>query len=366
MDTNQDKDQELKNNFSLFVNNLQNFLSDLNRYQQNIGCQRVLDIFERVNMNKILVKYLATMRPFEQKLNLKDESIFSNKLVVVPGLDMSLLWHKLTSGQKAKIWIYLQILYVNAELVAKYGLNQETDNPIIEQMTTNIKVDKDKEKEFDPYTGIGQNNLDNYNVNDIMSGTKNTDGCEVSKPGLGSLANLVGIDKMLNLDELKTELQSMTDEDVKKATEKIQNMLGSNNDPQTNQVINNMLSNIRDELKNEDISTGNPIDNIMKIADSVALKIKPQMEESGVDIGKIFESTQNLADNIRDENGNPVFTGENNQNPYDMLNNIMKGGQIPPEYLQMMQMMGVDPNVFNRGRGNNRGRGVSRKSIKRG
>lgn len=83
MNQEQEQDQELKNNFNLFVTNLQNFLSDLNRYQQNIGCQRVLDIFERVNMNKILVKYLTVMRPLEQKLNAKDDSIFSQKLVVL-------------------------------------------------------------------------------------------------------------------------------------------------------------------------------------------------------------------------------------------------------------------------------------------
>jgi hypothetical protein len=83
-----------------------------------------------------------------------------------------------------------------------------------------------------------------------------------------------------------------------------------------------MLSEITDELKSDKFSDGNPLDNIIKIAESVAKKVIPKMEKNKVDMGKILQSTQNLTSGLTDAEGKPVFNDK--FNPLNMLTNMMQ------------------------------------------
>ena len=129
---------------------------------------------------------------------------------------------------------------------------------------------------------------------------------------------MVGIDKMLNLGELTEQLKNMKKEDIDEATNSIKCLLG--NDDNTSNLVSDMLMNIQDELKKENISNGNPLDNIVKIAESVASKMKPKMDEDGVDMNKLWQSTQNLANQCANENGNSLFG--NGNNPFDLKKSV--------------------------------------------
>lgn len=361
-----DKDTGLKLDFTRFVSNLQQFISDIHRYVPNKGCEKFLEVFTKLDMNRILIKYLNTMRDVEDKLNAKDESIFSSKLVVVPGVDLNELWPQLKSGQKRKVWTYLQILFVHAELIAKCTTQGSTESTqqskkdllinniyegVKEQVEQENKTEEGEEKKevFNPYIGIGTDGSD-YTVEDIVAGKDSLPEDGPARPGLGSLMNTLGLDKMLNIDELKEQLQNMSKDDIEEATKNIKGLFGDNiDDAGTTNLINSMLTSIQDELKNNDLSEGNPFDNIMKVAESVATKIKPQMKDE--DAQKIFASTQNLA--------NKYQIDGDNANPFDMMNQLLgQSGNNPQQLMQncnsMLQQMGIDPSAIQNPNSNQR------------
>lgn len=49
--------------------------------------------------------------------------------------------------------------------------------------------------------------------------------------------------------------------------------------------------------------------------------MKPKMDGNNIDMSKLWSSTQNLANNCKDEKGNSVFA--EGMNPFDMLNKMM-------------------------------------------
>lgn len=323
-------------NLQGFVTNLYKFVSDLNRYYPTPGTSEFVKVFDKLDVGKLMLRFLTTMRPYEQMLKSRDETIFNSSLLLFPGIDISDAWSHLTSGQKNKIWTYLQLLFVQAELLLNSEESKEKDsekNKTIHTMVDDINKgseqnDKqefdpfttDGEKEFDPFVGVGDDNND-YCVTDVMESTKNIPDEPSSKPGLGSIANLVGIDKMVNLDELSDQLKNMSKDDIDDATNNIKGLLGNNVDENTSNLITNMLSNISEELKKDDVANGNPLDSIMKIAESVADKMRPALQKDGFNMEQLFNSTQNLAAQYKDDQGNPIF--DENSNPMNMLNNMM-------------------------------------------
>jgi flagellar hook-basal body complex protein FliE len=329
----------MENSYTAFVQNLHKFVSDLNRYVPNKGSQDFLKVFNKLDMGKVILRYLSTMRDYEDKLQAKDESIFTLNLDVFPGIELDELWQQLSSGQKKKVWTYLQILYIQSELILDYentqqsSDKQETLGNMISNVTeyqnevsknaendeTSVKSNDDTDVtdvvdantgdelttlQFDPFVGVGNAN-EEYSTNDMFAGIENLPD-EKMTPGLSSLANLVGIDKMIpNLDELKNQLKNMDKKDIDDATNNIKSLLGDNVNDQTSDLISDMLTNITDELKKEDMEQGDPLQNIFKIAETVATRMKPKVENSNVDMQELLNSTQNIASNCKDSEGKP-------------------------------------------------------------
>lgn len=255
-----------------FVSTLHKFITDLNRYYPNESCEKFLNIYDSLDMNKILLKLLHVMRKNVVKLESKDNSLFEHELVIIPGINTSLLWNKLTSGQQNKCWTYLQILYFNADLIEKITNNKQDD--------------------FNPYEGIcPDKKLEDYSVNDLVE-TINMEDEEIGTPGLESLAKMFNLDKMFDLDKLKEQLSNMTDEEMNNASEGIKKLLGNNLDERSTELVTNMISEIKTELKNEKIDkNANPFEIINKIANNVATNVRPKINDA--DMQKLFNATQN-------------------------------------------------------------------------
>ncbi len=298
--------------------NLFKFISDLHRYYPSEGTDAFLKQFKELDMPKVIDVFYNKMKSVEDKLNKKDDSIFNEvSFVLLPGIDITVIWKNLTQIRKEKVWTYLQILYIQCDIL----LSKNTP-------------------EFDPYKGVGVgNNKDNYSVEEMFSGVNNMPPAE--KPGISSVTNLLGINKMLNLDKLSNELKNMSKDDIDEATNNIKNLLGSHVDDKTTNLISNMLSSINEELKKDNSSSQtNPLDNIFKIAETVADKIKPSIQQDGIDMNKLWSSTQNLATKCKDDKGNPVFG--NGPNPFDMLTKMMNGNMNEEECIEGYQKMLAD------------------------
>lgn len=312
-----------------FVTYFQKFIVDLNRYCPSDELNELINIYESLDKKKIMESFYGNVNKYGKEITANNESIFNNNVVIFQGINLKSYWPQLISGQKKKVWIYLNMLLLECNMV------------IVQ------KDEKDKkEMAFNPYEGIGGDNA-NYGVNEMFSGLKTLDEDKPEKPGFGSIANMVGADKMLNMDKISEQLKNMKPEDIEQATLSIQNLLGSNADPQTSKLIGDMLSTIKGELNDGDISKGNPLDNIMKIAESVATKMKPNIEQEGIDMEGLLASTQNIANKCVDDKGNKLFNGQ--MDPMQMLRQMQSGkcGQlnINPQALaqaqNLLQQMGM-------------------------
>lgn len=317
-------DQSIKLDFSRFVANLHKFVSDLNRYVPNNGCTKFLEVFSKLDMNRILIKYLNSVRPVEIKLKNRDESVFTSKFIPIPGIDLTSLFKQLQNDrQKTKVWTYLQILYVHAEMIAKYGTEEkekESDTKLSKDLLikniyddvksnimnstdtdtdTQLTTESDTQMMFNPYIGIGSDDTD-YSVDDILAGPMSMPDDGVSKPSFDSMIKLLGVDKMLNIEALKHQLQNMSEQDIEEATQQVKAILGDNADNEkTSNLISNMLHSIQDELKHGEMnnnSNNNPFDSMMNIAEKVAAKMRPNIKEE--DIEHLAKSAENMNMNI--------------------------------------------------------------------
>jgi hypothetical protein len=331
--------------YKKFISTLKQFINDLDRYAPNRGCQDFLKCFDQLHMHKVILRYVGMMREHEQALKNCDESIFNNKLIVFPGIDLAEIWPNVANEKKKKLFIYLHTLLVISDMMIQLS-NSETPTPTSSTLpVSNVAVSKDGVDTFDPFVGVGRND-DVLDVNNMFDGElppeEQTAGTSMM-PGLNSLMGMSGF----NMNELTDQLKNMNKDDIDDATNSIQSLLGSGTDDQTSGLISDMLTNIRDELKNDDISSGNPVDNILKIAESVANKMKPQMENSQVDMSQLFNSTKNLADNCKDKNGNSLFAG--GANPFELMTKMMGSmspGMMPPGMMPpgMMPTTNTDKN----------------------
>jgi len=351
--------------YKKFVTLLHNMLSDLNRYHKNPSIIKFLTLYDKLDMASVIFRLHSSLFKVKDQITRRDDIIFNKTFYVLPEIDMSVQWTHLSDAQKNKIWTYIQILGLEVEMLMDYDPNKEpeqkeqlvSNNNDVEDNNDKIVKEEKKPLEFNPYIGIGSNEqTQEYGVNELLSNVPTFDEDRPDAPGLTSMISTLGIDKMINMDELSKQLKDMKREDIDNATNSIKSLLGNGMDENTSNLISDMLGNITDNLKMTDISNGKPLENIVKIAETVASKMRPEMQARNVDMRDLLSSTQKIAQNCKDDAGNPLF--KDGQNPFDMLNKMTDGmssrlsGQTSQEeYMNncnnMMKEMGINVDLNN-------------------
>jgi len=379
----------------LFIVNLRLLLEDIvqnvpdGKYVK-LSAYKYIDAIDGKNANQTLdatkvsaiVQKVYTMLTLSSNFKLlekQDNKIFQITqkkgkeeivITIIPGINLDEAYSFYNKQQQQALWKYLenifycstQLLYlVNPEcvdkqiltMVDKYALSEKDANNIYADLKAKLPqsiLNKYVNKEFDPFVGVGVTKKD-YSVQDLMESTA-TIPKETGMSGLGGLTSMLGVDKMFDMSKLTEQLKNISKEDIDEATQNIKELLGNNVDSNTSDMINMMLHDITDELKKENLGEGNPISNIGKIAETVAQKVMPKIDPKKIDMSKIFNSTQNLAKNLADKQGNKIFGDK--ENPLAMLSNIMEnqmknmnGGKKPSnedikKQLDMMKKMGLD------------------------
>lgn len=131
------------------------------------------------------------------------------------------------------------------------------------------------------------------------------------------------------MEDLAKQLKNITKEQIDQATKSIKSLLGDV-DEGTSEMIDMMLNDITDELKKDDLSNGNPINNLTKIAECVAHKMMPKIDPNKVDMKKVWNSTRNIANKCHDKDGKPIFDGPNN--PLSMATNFLEKQMAYTQY----------------------------------
>lgn len=327
-----------------FVNTLKQFIVNLGTWcPEYEGIFKFMKVFDKLDIAKVIARYNAVMKKNSTKLLNMDNDLISNtEFNVIPGINLMKCWVKLDDSQKSVLWEQLQHMYV----CSSYIMEQSTGSvltPEEKQCLSDIEKslhDKysqrfaeeqsQNQNGFNPYEGVGSD--DNFGVNTLLSGPKTLPG--ESTNNSGGFASFLNMKNMLNVDELTKQLQNISKDDIEQATDSIKKLLGSDVDDQTTDILNNLLTNITDELKSEKIKEGDPIANIIGIADTVAKKLGPDIKKQNIDVTQLMNTTKNLASKCKDNKGNNVF-GKNDpflmmgqlfENQMKMHDNIRKNG----------------------------------------
>ena len=353
-------DQHYKN----FIRTLYNFLHDSNRYVPTEAITNILSVFDKLDMTKVIFRTYHLLKDNSDKLKNKDETLFDQSFIIIPGVDVSPYWSKLIKGQKDKLWTYMNILMITSDL-----LMNVPQLPIIkekEEMKDIVKIEEKKtiikEKEekdivkieekkpiiFDPFIGVGNDDNESdggFSVNELYSSVPTLDDDKPDGPGLDTVIKMIGFNNMINMEEIINQLKNMKKEDIDNATNSIMSLLGNQGDEKTTQFISDMLSSVSEEMKNNDLGKGDPFENIQRIAEVVAEKMRPSVEKNGIDIGELVNTTQMFASQCKDKNGNPIFG--NGMNPFSLLekltgsNGPASDDQCMKQCNEMLQKMGI-------------------------
>lgn len=346
--------------FEKLYTRLYELLHNLNRYVPNQGCDEILQIYEKLDITKMMIRYLKIMEPYNNLLknqNLVNEAveeIFTRPVVVLPMIDLSQIWQQLTSPQKEKIWMSCRLVYMTGfqaieqsheEACRKNRETQET--PVL----TATPVTKEGEKEklvFDPFVGVGSNN-EEYCVTDVYKGMEALEDIKYKDPGVSSLMSFFNIDKLVDVDKITDQLKNMTQEDIEKATNSIQSLLSSN-DNHTQKFLKTMLDKIRDQLQNVDLTSGSSPEKLGKLTDiveTVAKSMGPEIEKNkNLDVKSMLNNASGLFKDIADNKDMDPEQRKQIQALTGMFNNLRND----PRKLQnkkymneIFQKAGVDP-----------------------
>ena len=364
----------IQKHYENFLTTLYRFIQDLDRYKQTDGTKQVLEIYNKLDMAKVIFRVYTLLKQNGSKINSRDETLFNTDLEILPNINVSVCWPDLVSGRKQKVWTYLSILQIESDILVNSKREQlittatttsttlTTSTTTNTLTTTNTETDTSTKKKeplvFDPYVGIGGETNDDYGVEEMYASLANMPDEGSSGPGLASIASLIGLDKMVNFEELSDQLRNMKPEDIENATNNIKEMLGNNMDEGTSAMISGMLTDISFEMKSTDLGGGgDPFKNIMSVAEKVAGNMKPKIQSGELDIGKLVNSTQMFAAQCKDKDGNPMFAEGNN--PFSMLSKLAAsmGGnanantqgdqekQMMDQCNSLLQSMGMNGNV---------------------
>ena len=258
------------------------------------------------------------------------------KITIIPGIDIDNVYDRLSENSKKELWDYIDMLYYSSikmlSLVKNFSDNEKKLLGMMEEKISDEKIQNEfytknpdskiykKSNTFNPYLGVGDNNSDfgvDQMTNDMNIATEESN----SSHGIGSMVSMLGLDKMLGIDQLADQLKNIDPKDIEEAGAHIKKLLGDNIDEGTSEMINMMLHDITSEFKKDGLAgDGNAMENIIKLAGNVANKMIPKIDPTKINVDKIWESTQNLANNCQNQYGEKMSEKDN---PLSMLTNLM-------------------------------------------
>lgn len=341
-----------KNKFS---ETLEKFIKEMDKICPSKDIDKIKKYYKKLDMKKIMKKYLENMEVHKDKIAAGDVTMFEEDVIVLPGINIKDVWNQMNDKQHNKMFVYLKMLYILSEICvsedsATSGSNdtetistiadsseltiEPVEEPTLESnQELNRKSNEDenedlvetKSLEFNPFEGVGGNAGGNAGGGYDVKGMFDSVGeYKIEKPGLGSMANLIGADKLLNLDELTDQLKNMDKKDIDEATLNIQNLMGSNMDDKTSKAIGDMLGSISSELKTRNLKEGNLFDNLTSIANTVAEGMRPKIDRGELDVKDLWSSTQNLANKCKEEVGGAGLGLPGGLDPMSFLSNMVQ------------------------------------------
>ncbi len=314
----------MEQNYYNFVTTLYKFLFDINRYVPSPEVEEILEVYKNLDMKKVIILVHKLFKSNEENISKNNADLFSEPFFILPSLNLSSLWYKMNPNQQKKIWTYMSMLSLQADIFFA------DDIPIVEPTDVKPVV-----QEFNPYIGVG-NSSQIYGVNEMLSSIPAIEEDQPMGLGLDTVIKMTGLDKMIDFDKFKNELKNMTPEDIDNATNNLRQALGPDNNA-TGNLISSMLVNISDELKHDD-------KNLQKILESVASKVSSSVAEDNITVPQLINSAKVFANQCKNPDGTPMF---GNMNAFAFLEKFVgANGQVneqeaAAECNNMLKTMGM-------------------------
>ena len=320
------------NHFNEFNDNLHKFIEDIYKFTKYDNAKKFLDSFENINKKRIILFFKKVTKNLEQQIKNKDMQLLTTKFIVLPSIDLVKFWPKLSSNdQKEKMWIYLHLLFLSANMIDDSDLDSNIVPKTPELEVKELKTDK---PEFNPFVGVQSNNDGkSFGFDELKSGPASLDDKKPASPSLFNMASFtqgLGLDRYM--EKLLDQLKNIDKADIDNAVNNLKTHLGQDTYDKTGGIITDMLTDITDGLKNSDLTNGNPFENIKGIAMDIAQKMIPKIKNSGIDKSTIESSFKNLLNkyNIPSADGsNP--SGNIINNLFSMMNKMKDMSGIPNE-----------------------------------
>jgi DNA-binding protein len=362
----------------LFIINLRLLLHDI---ISNIGDDRNVkiaslklvnaiesDSLDASKISSIVKKVFTIMGANIKQIEKHDDKIFNIKEVkgdkqvivtIIPGINLGEAYELYNGKDKLRenLWKYMDNIFYATIKLLEHANPDCLDTNIVKLMSNlerklnyqeindelNKKIPDSKlviKEEFNPFIGVG-NNDNNYSLEDMaksLDASVEEENNSGASSKLGMITSLLGMDK--NLDKLTDELKNIDKEQIEKATEDIKKMMGGAVDENTSEMINMMLHDITDELKKDTIGKGNPLNNIVKIAETVAKRVAPKIDPKKINIDTVNKLTKNMSNLGGQFGGGDMFGFI--QKTMSKLNSTNLEGKTPDEIKTEQMKMSMD------------------------
>lgn len=278
-------------------------------------CDKLINTYEGLPIEKddgtIIKKVYTVLKNNIELLCNQDEKLFNkrnakNKIITfIPGLDLRVIYKLLNDEDKQTVWNYIKLIFISVVKLI-YSSNKTKCDENIVNICNDFEKDLIKKgininvMKFNPFVGVSANNNHLIDINQINSETD-----------INNMFNMLNIDKLIDIEQLKDQLSKLSDTDIKSTTSNITSMLG-NADEDVQEVCSTLVQNLVEDLK------VNGMQNLFQTLKNVSEKVSTKVDvnkikkTAGVMNGFVEKSEQHFK-NLTDEHGNnPISAFKNN------------------------------------------------------
>lgn len=278
-------------------------------------CDEILNQYKNtenktdIDQVKIIKKVFNVLKDNIELLKNKDTKIFEIKtpenkiLTIIPGLNISLNTDYLNEDDKNELWDNLYSMFISVVKMIYMNTDKARHKKEILDMVSYCEKELlTKNKILNNFfLGLNRDDTDNVNMDDLMSNDVIIPGTDPQAGLLGSL----GIDKLMDVDNLSAEIKKFNENDVNDTINTLTSLLGGDSD--VKDVCSTMVKSVLDDIK------VNGIQNMFSIAERVSSKIGNQidskkMEKTAENMNNLLKNNTDKFENLKDEQGNPFGT----------------------------------------------------------
>ncbi|ATZ80461.1 hypothetical protein BMW23_0407 [Bodo saltans virus] len=306
------------------------------KYEQHMklreSCNLILDSFNGKGnydvgaavkrVYKVLTANIDYLYPTEntELFYLKEKNSI---VTIIPGVDIGCVVNNMNDEEKKKLWINVFMIYISAANLIALINNLKKEGKqweIIPKLRLKVVESGiiNNGLLFNPFVGFNEEKGE-YDMEAMFENVdklQNPTGMD-----LGSLLRMTGAEKIFDMEKISEQIKDVNEEEIKKATTNLTNLIGAGGDTDTQELLGNLVNDVVKKLQSGE-------KDIFNIAQTVAMDrgktVDPNKFMKTAAKFKDFASKDNLK-NLKDENGNPI--GEK----------LMSSLQMPLQFLQGLQ-----------------------------